>query len=844
MDLERGIVRALFYDYPVDALVQQLERLNDMQHDDFLDILPQLLQWAKQEYTYTEANLLRIQTAGKLAPEDKKHRSTIHHVFDVLDDVTMRLLTIENDKPLVRFEQLFRWKETAIYVGEDLLVTSFLAHRDAGMDQKKRDIFLWDDILKHNNHILDEELSLGLTDLHAHYNATAEVFSLNWISMMNNASLCSQFDKRVQRSMELELMLPKTAYPSNVTQHCIAAIYLRFVFFKLLLDDGSSNSHADSIEANYQHKVVCILNNPDFANNFIKEIQSGIDAAKEFSLHTNKNKPWDYCLLTTNAVQDRLSKTDMRAKELKNNTNLVYQGERHLLYKFFIGYYKGDAKCLDLAPYFYLYLLLKNKVRREFIQINQLKGFENFQTYQNRKSILLYGSPIQSFYPHVVLYTSSNDIEKDLIELRVTPGNRIKNNRFYTSVFGESGPEDMSDNKSPQFVVHFIKQSKYDFPMPTSFYDIGRIKDGTRNQKYRSTIREEFRTVLQRKDKKEIVGIDAASSELFCRPETFGHVFRHALKSGLEGRTYHVGEDFLDLPDGLRAIDEAILFLQLDEKSRIGHAMALGIDVCKYYERRHYTTIITKQYLLDDCVWLYMRSKELNIHINHTYEIILLEKASQLYYEIGYLEDWDVQSYWHSMLLRGNDITQQANDQAFAAWESTAISGDERVIPALRDPKAQKLYKEYFENEQIIENGLKLLKYKWSPEIVDIVSQLQDKLRLLVSRKRISIECCPTSNLKIGFIDCYDQHPLLTKFYPIDADASYPLIKCSINTDDRGVFYTSIYEEYSLIALALYKMKDEKTGEPKYNEREILRYIGEIRKNAQLMAFRNYTDNK
>ena len=196
------------------------------------------------------------------------------------------------------------------------------------------------------------------------------------------------------------------------------------------------------------------------------------------------------------------------------------------------------------------------------------------------------------------------------------------------------------------------------------------------------------------------------------------------------------------------------------------------------------------------------------------------------------------------MLLRGNDISSKANDHTYPSWAETAILNDDRVIPAQQDIQAEHLYKDYFEDPQIRSNGLKLVKYKWLPEIVDIVSQLQDKLRLLVSRKRISIECCPTSNLKIGFIDRYEQHPLLTRFYPIDADASYPLIKCSINTDDRGVFYTSIYEEYSLIALALYKMKDEKTGEPKYNEREILRYIGEIRKNAQLMAFRNYTDNR
>ena len=82
---------------------------------------------------------------------------------------------------------------------------------------------------------------------------------------------------------------------------------------------------------------------------------------------------------------------------------------------------------------------------------------------------------------------------------------------------------------------------------------------------------------------------------------------------------------------------------------------------------------------------------------------------------------------------------------------------------------------------------------------------MQEEMRRFVSEKKISIECCPTSNLKIGYIDRYENHPLLTKFYPIDAKVDTPLIKSSINTDDRGVFYTSIYEEYSLIALALYK---------------------------------------
>lgn len=47
--------------------------------------------------------------------------------------------------------------------------------------------------------------------------------------------------------------------------------------------------------------------------------------------------------------------------------------------------------------------------------------------------------------------------------------------------------------------------------------------------------------------------------------------------------TYHVGEDFLEISDGLRAIDEAILFCDMKRGSRLGHATVLGIDLDRYY---------------------------------------------------------------------------------------------------------------------------------------------------------------------------------------------------------------------------------------------------------------------
>ena len=114
MDLDRSILKALFYDYPVDAVVRQLdENKNDKQHDVFLDILPQLVQWSKQEYTYTEANLLRIQTGSEWMQKNSS-LPTIYHPFNLLKKVTNKLLTIDNDHVLVKFEQPCGTDEVAI----------------------------------------------------------------------------------------------------------------------------------------------------------------------------------------------------------------------------------------------------------------------------------------------------------------------------------------------------------------------------------------------------------------------------------------------------------------------------------------------------------------------------------------------------------------------------------------------------------------------------------------------------------------------------------------------------------------------------------------------------------
>ena len=68
-----------------------------------------------------------------------------------------------------------------------------------------------------------------------------------------------------------------------------------------------------------------------------------------------------------------------------------------------------------------------------------------------------------------------------------------------------------------------------------------------------------------------IKGIDACANEIGCRPEVFAQYYRYLLDYSFmetDGSvhslmaTYHVGEDFFDIVDGLRAIrSDALLWI-------------------------------------------------------------------------------------------------------------------------------------------------------------------------------------------------------------------------------------------------------------------------------------------
>lgn len=151
------------------------------------------------------------------------------------------------------------------------------------------------------------------------------------------------------------------------------------------------------------------------------------------------------------------------------------------------------------------------------------------------------------------------------------------------------------------------------------------------------------------------------------------------------------------------------------------------------------------------------------------------------------------------------------------------------------------LYYYYHFNRFVYKDGRQKIE-KYMPDCyVDGAVKLQKAMQSFIGRNGIGIECNPSSNLKISTMDNYAEHPIVQLFNKDLEKDPQKLQEClqlfvSINTDDKGVFYTSLENEYALMACALEKVKD-KQGNYTYNRQMIYQWLDNIRKMGLQQSF-------
>lgn len=768
-------------------------------------------------------------------------------VFNILAFATKDILFLKNDNPVCRQEHFLRWNEISRIVGEDLLVVAYLAKTFF----KDHDIssFAWKPFIRSDSIAINDILNRGLYELHSHLNAASLNFDVNWLALMNAAKMKDKMKEQLYKLFPVEMMAAHKA------------IAIRFYLF----------SKINGITPDFP--VSDILK----CDNWLNLNQLLGDCGKEIVLQMQKaflfdGESIDYAIPKAISQKDR-----------KRYYNVPLIGERKFLYDCMQKVFSSSEGFSEYARLLYAYIVAKNQFRQVIVQCDKIKGFGYFAGIQKRKYLFE-----SEKYRELLLFMAVQNIVCNqpikAMEMRIAPNNTknglIKEIDFCNKCINKKsfllGQKNLLDEGVKLgYILHFIKQKEKREIETNGDYYCRNFTVRKNVKKQASVIEDLIRRnsplvmddeLSKRKEESikgmvevnpcyPIVGIDAASSEFYCRPEVFAPAFRRLKYVQRDtdqdfylyqtdrqlGRTFHVGEDFYDIVDGLRAIDECVCFMNFGEGDRIGHGVALGIDAKNYYEQRQNRIILPKQDLLDNVVWMYKMMEFYSIHDENGLMAKLEKTFRERYHEI-YKEFIDsnkemanisLSDYHDSWKLRGDDPEILWEESIFREYET----GVHKELESIRSVKKYlSLFHAYHYSGSAKRKGAECEEFHLPEGYCNVVTVLQKKIRERIQNKHISVETNPTSNMQITDVGRYAEHPITAMnnvFLKPDYDS---MIDVSINTDDQGVFATSLEKEFTLMALALEKEKKE-DGSPLYRRDDIYQWLDKVRDSARSRSF-------
>lgn len=412
-----------------------------------------------------------------------------------------------------------------------------------------------------------------------------------------------------------------------------------------------------------------------------------------------------------------------------------------------------------------------------------------------------------------------------------------------------------------QFAIHFIRfmpegSSRFDRLQETrrreirsEVYGIQRVIGSVdlQNKKLRLNDRNDSKNVNLTH---LIRGIDIAGNENELAIEIFAPAIR-MLRSSKQRNltdpykrvkmphlTVHAGEDYSHLISGLRNIDETVRFCDYKSGDRLGHALALGIDPVSWAKNQNVIYIPAVEHL-DNLVWYHKHAVDVSLKRPEFAGIIsLIEGKIQFWSKIVYEKVKSPETLFRAWELRRNcplyalkftdpdqnqqigiwapDFTEDkkpVDADACSLWETylhtyhyEKLNTDDEEMPAHKTV-CIKLnldgYKEINLNKEQLEDTITEQELYLFEAIQDYLIQKYDNIGII-------IEACPSSNIYIGRFSGYEEHPIF-RWYPPENEHlgngnkhnKYGLrtgpIKVCVNTDDAGIFPTTIANEHRVL---------------------------------------------
>ncbi|MGN7612187.1 hypothetical protein ACQZV8_08905 [Magnetococcales bacterium HHB-1] len=305
--------------------------------------------------------------------------------------------------------------------------------------------------------------------------------------------------------------------------------------------------------------------------------------------------------------------------------------------------------------------------------------------------------------------------------------------------------------------------------------------------------------------------------------------------------TFHAGEDFDWIMQGLRVIYEAVNqshgFLQKGE--RIGHGVALGLDPIRWCQESPVVPLRLGD-ALDDLVWAWgvLQKKSAPHAFNYLEQndasfqkqlpkqdsrpATIIRQLERLIYHLLRILNYNAKGrefkhYTHGILsIRPlwqayknrydfKRLTDGCNQKGLIGdLQSDNWFSRERVQAFFKEKAVQPewaIYQEYLTDKDFYEACQEPFNINFSALPFDgaiVTAWLQRIVREEIIQAGIAVECCPTSNLSITPVgDDYDNHPIF-RLVPLDSNQDEE-VPAFVNSDDPIIFASDVIGEYRML---------------------------------------------
>lgn len=802
-------------------------------------------------YTGDELILIYRWLNQKLKSADETGNSG--GIFSYISEMANQFLEMKNGRFLCREYatedktphnlQLLRWRELSVSMGNEIFMASLMAKN--GVEAGSLKDWLCTPFPTFDDQMKKTASMEHMAENHFHLKGSIPVFTLNWVCLMNHIGDTNQsFFLNFDRYLEPELIYEdgQSGHLGLIEMCRQAAFYRMYLYHRLSQNQVFLKSY--------------IFHTMNWEEEKLSELQNQINVCRaeheKISGLCGEIECLDYAVGRV-------------WRECGEKDEAAVAGERYFLYQCFDAVFHDDFTYIE-KNIFYRYLVIGLRVRAELIQVNGKRGFLNFAEYQDRKEDFIEEYPCyQDQIMKLAVKSLSNLQSLSSMELRITPKDHVETMKRISQYDKNMGESDLDYF----YVLHYPKRKDTGFKeLKPRNYQIRDYLDRQIGEEYALMEKElsdyHYHGIIPR-----VRGFDTCSGEIGCRPEVFGQFYRrlqaYNQQAGVEQAhmTYHVGEDFLDLFSGLRAVDEAVRFCRLPRHSRIGHGMALGIDAKSYYQLKKNSSVLDKQEILDNTAWILGFCHERGIVINEELDKELRGRFSKYLKEIyepvkpsilpDEVQEAQLQAaasvavntlnymeYYHAWKLRGDRPEEYLDGKPGRSVDSPddcrlLVEDELEEIRGLEI--CRKYYRDYHFDPNVREKGNQVDIWLVNDQYCHLITRMQEELRLILTEKKIAVECNPSSNHLIGPFYRYEEHPMLSMYGKNLSLHPSSRMNVSINTDDQGVFHTTLEMEYAIMYTALSKSRDEQ-GLARYSEEGIRQWLSDVNQFGRQQVFR------